>query len=239
MGAGRHSVNADGISYLDIGNTVFATGIKAGASISWSRAYAWLLGAALKVVDPSRPHELSVAMAINVAIVAVLLVGFAWWLREMSALVRLRTVDSPPEPLELLVAYGVIAWVVLREVTVPVVTPDMLLAAVAFAATAALVRVARLGGSPLTWLGLGVLLGLGYLVKSAFVAPALTGCVACAVLTRGGAPRRLGALALTVTGALCVSVPFVAVLSSKQGQLEVGGYGTLNYAWDVDHVPRF
>ena len=35
---------------------------------------------------------------------------------------------------------------------------------------------------------------------------------------------------------MCVAAPFVAVLSAKEGRLELGGYGTLNYAWDVDGV---
>ena len=59
------------------------------------------------------------------------------------------------------------------------------------------------------------------------------------MLTTGGGVRRLGALALTLGACVCVAAPFVAVLSSKEGRLELGGYGTLNYAWDVDGVPRY
>ena len=79
-------------------------------------------------------------------------------------------------------AYSVLAWAVLSRVTSCVVEPDMLLGAVGFAATALLMRIGRLGGSAPEWLGLGVLLGVGYLVKSGFVVPALVACAACAVL---------------------------------------------------------
>jgi hypothetical protein len=50
------------------------------------------------------------------------------------------------EPILQLLAYGVLAWALLTEITSGLVTPDMLLVAVGFAATAALVRIARLGG---------------------------------------------------------------------------------------------
>lgn len=238
--AGRHQISPDGISYLDIANVVFAHGIRAGASIAWSPVYTWLAGAVLALVGPSRPHELIVVMALNLVIVAVTLGAFSWWLRELLALLRHRAIALPvSEPIVQLVAYGVVAWAILTEVTSALVTPDMLLAAVGFAATATLIRIARLGGSPAAWIGLGILLGFGYLVKSGFVVPALFGCAACAVLTAGRGPRRLGALALTFAACVCVAAPFVAVLSSKEGKLELGDYGTLNYAWDVDGVMRY
>lgn len=238
--ASRHQVNADGISYLDLGNVVFAHGIRAGANIAWSPAYTWVVGAALDVVAPSRAHELLVVMAVNLVIVVVVLVTFAWWLRELFALLRHRRVGLVvSESVIRVLAYGVLAWATLTEVTAGVVTPDMLLVAVAFAATAALMRIARLGGSPAIWLGLGVLLGIGYLVKAGFVVPSLVACAACAVLTPGGGVRRVGAFALALTACVCVAAPFVAVLSGKEGRLELGDYGTLNYAWDVDGVTHF
>ena len=197
------------------------------------------MGTALDLAAPSRPHELVVVMVVNVLIVALVLVTFAWWLRELFALLRHRRVWLVvSEPVIRVLAYGVLAWAVLTEVTASVVTPDMLLVAVAFAATAALMRIARLGGSPAIWLGLGVLLGIGYLVKSGFVVPALVACAACAVLTAGGGVRRVGGLALALAACVCVAAPFVAVLSGKEGRLELGDYGTLNYAWDVDGVTR-
>ena len=69
---------------------MFAHGIKAGANVTWSPAYTWILGAALKLLHPSRPHELLVVMAVNLVIVAVLLAVFAWWLSELFALLRER-----------------------------------------------------------------------------------------------------------------------------------------------------
>jgi hypothetical protein len=238
--ASRHQIGPDGISYLDVATVVFAHGLRAGASIAWSPAYTWLVGAALELVRPSRPHELIVVMAVNVVIVAVVLIAFAWWLRELFALLRHRRLQLViSEPILRVLAYSVLAWAVLSRVTSSVVEPDMLLGAVGFAATALLMRIGRLGGSPWAWLGLGVVLGVGYLVKSGFIFPALVGCGACAVLTAGGEARRLGAFALTLGACVCVAAPFIAVLSSKEGRLELGGYGTLNYAWDVDGVPRY
>ena len=171
--ASRHQIGPDGISYLDVATVVFAHGIRAGASVAWSPAYTWLVGAALELVHPSRPHELIVVMAVNVLIVMVVLVAFAWWLRELLALFRHRQVQLViSEPILRVLAYSVLAWAVLSRVTSSVVEPDMLLGAVGFAATALLMRIGRLGGSAPAWLGLGVLLGIGYLVKSGFAAGA-------------------------------------------------------------------
>jgi hypothetical protein len=79
--ASRHQINPDGISYLDLANVVFAHGVRAGASVAWSPAYTWLVGGALALSHPSRPHELIVVTVVNLMIVAVVLVAFAWWLR--------------------------------------------------------------------------------------------------------------------------------------------------------------
>jgi hypothetical protein len=238
--SGRHQINPDGISYLDLGNTVFAHGIRAGANITWSPAYTWIVGAALQLVRPHRAHELMVVMAVNLMIVALLLGTFAWWLSELFALLRARGARPMiPEQVLVLLAYAILAWVVLPEVTVTVVTPDMLLGLTAFAASAILMRIARVGGSPLAWVALGVVLGLGYLAKSGFVFPALVACAAAAVLTAGSGARRLLALVTTFAACLCVAAPFIAVLSSKEGRLEIGSNGTLNYAWNVDDVTLY
>jgi hypothetical protein len=115
----------------------------------------------------------------------------------------------------------------------------MLLAVAVFAATAILMRIARLGGSPPAWVALGVLLGLGYLVKSGFIVPALVACAACAVLTSGSRTRQLVALAVTVVACLIFSGPFIAALSNKEGRTEISSNGTLNYAWNVDGVTLY
>ena len=237
----RHQINSDGISYLDLGQTVVDHGVKAGASVAWSPVYTWVLGGVLKVLAPRPDHELALVMAVNVVIAALVLAAFAWWLRELSGLLTREDGAEPfiPGPIQMLVAWAVVAWVVSPEITATLVTPDLLLAAVAFAAAAALVRVGRRGGSPLLWLLLGALLGFGYLVKSAFILPALVGCLVCGVLSAGRLPRRVGAVAVTALACLCVAGPFIGVLSSKEGKLEVGGYGTLNYAWDVDNVTPY
>ena len=238
--ASRHQINPDGISYLDLGDAVYAHGIKAAANVTWSPAYSWILGAALKLVHPSHPHELVVAMAVNLAILAVLLAVFAWWLSELFALLRQR--GARPlisESLLTILAYAILAWAVIPEITVTFVTPDLLLAVVGFAATAVLMRIERLGGSPPAWVILGVLLGLGYLVKSGFIVPALVACLACAVLTSGSRGRRLLALAVTFAACAVVAGPFIAVLSSKEGRTEISSNGTLNYAWNVDGVTLY
>ena len=238
--ATRHEVFPDGISYMDIGDTVFRHGFQAGANAYWSPAYAWLVGSAIDLVGPSRSHELLLVKAINLVIVAGLLAAFAFWLRELLALLR-RAGSGPivPEQTQVLLAYAILACAVLYEITPGNVTPDMLLAAIAFAATGLLVRIGRLGGSPANWLALGITLGLGYLVKAAFVVPVAVACLTCAFLTSGSAGRRALALILTVGACAVVAAPYVTALSRKEGHFTIGESGALNYAWDVDKVTPF
>ena len=220
---------------------MFAHGVRAGANIAWSPAYTWIVGAALELVHPSRTHELLVVMVVNVLIVAVALVAFAWWLRELFALIRQRGVQFRRSPSRSCGCSptAVLAWAVLSQVTAVVVTPDMLLAAVGFAATAALMRIARLGGSPAEWLALGVLLGVGYLVKSGFVVPAVVACAACAVLSTGGGSAGSGRWCSRSVRACASRRRSSGCCRAKEGRLELGDYGTLNYAWDVDGVTRY
>ena len=238
--ATRNEVFPDGISYLDVGDTVFTHGFQAGANAYWSPAYGWLLGAVLAFAEPSRSDELLLVKAVNLAIVALVLAAFGFWLRELLTLLR-RTGSAPVvrEQTQVLLAYAILAIAVLYEITAGNVTPDLPLAAIAFTATGLLVRIARLGGAPAIWLALGVTVGIGYLVKAAFLLPAAVACLTCAFLTRGSAARR--GLALVVPTAACVVVaaPHVIALSSKEGQLTLGESGALNYAWDVDRVTPF
>src|SRR5215211_5271065 len=69
--ATRHEVFPDGISYMDIGDTVFRHGFQAGANAYWSPAYAWLVGSAIDLVGPSRSDELLLVKAAFVVPVAV------------------------------------------------------------------------------------------------------------------------------------------------------------------------
>ncbi len=82
---------------------------------------------------------------------------------------------------------------------------------------------------------LGLLLGLGYLAKTAMLPFAiifLVSMFAVAFKQR----RRKSLLVCTFLGSLLVSLPFVAALSAKMNRITIGDSGKLNQAWYVSGV---
>ena len=60
-----HSMNADGISYLDMGDAYFRGDWQMAVNGVWSPLYAWILGAALYVIQPSLHWEFAVVHLVN------------------------------------------------------------------------------------------------------------------------------------------------------------------------------
>jgi hypothetical protein len=140
-----------------------------------------------------------------------------------------------PEWAWLALGYAVFIWSSVVMLNTATLTPDMCVAAIAYAVFALLLRVGLGDDRRRTYAALGALLGLGYLAK----APMLPVGVAVLIVlgfmragARGGLPRVLIA-------ALCfaaVASPFVAALSARQGRLSLGESGGLNYAWHVNKM---
>src|SRR5262245_7604809 len=84
----RHTINPDGISYLDVADAYRAGDLAAALNAYWSPLYSWLLAAALAVARPSPYWECTVAHAVNFGIFLVALAAFEWLLSELLAFRR-------------------------------------------------------------------------------------------------------------------------------------------------------
>src|SRR5262249_27237903 len=109
--------------------------------------------------------------------------------------------------------------------------------AVVFGAAALVLRVRRLGPSPRRSLGLGVLLGVGYLTKAVLFPLGLVVLLASA-LAAGGVRRAARHLAVTGGAFALVAGPFIAALSLSCARPTIGETGRLNYAWYAAGLPR-
>lgn len=234
----RHAANADGISYLDLGDA-FARGDLANAvNAHWSPAYALLLGLVLRTAAPGPYWEFTVVHGVNLVILGCGVVAFDRLLRQLQ-----RDAEATAGPLRPLPAwvwyacgYLLFAWSTLQFVTMAVVSPDLAVLVVVVAAAALVVRLRRGGAGRGTFALFGGLLGLGYLVKAPLFPLAFVFLAGAGLAVRQWRVAASGvAVAALVFGA--IAAPQVAALSVQKGRPTFGESGRLAYAWFVDGVP--
>ncbi|MFA6560296.1 MAG: hypothetical protein WCV00_00125 [Verrucomicrobiia bacterium] len=235
--AGRHYMNPDGVSYLDIGDAYFRGDWALAINSYWSPLYSWLMGAALAIFQPSAFWEFAFVHLVNFAIFLGALACFEFFLRALTDWSEKAAGQSgrqtlPKWPLRVL-GYSLFTWSSLDLITIQTVTPDMLVAGFAYLAAG---LVLRSRCAPAKWtnvVALGVVLGVGYMAKTAMLPVAL---VFVAVVAMGENPARLKLLRglVALMSLAVVAAPWVTVLSLTKGRLTVGDAGKLNYCWFVD-----
>jgi hypothetical protein len=77
--ATSHSMNADGVSYLDMGDAIFRGDWSTGLSAVWSPLYAWILGAAMRLFNPPMEWEFPLVHIINYLIFLFALICFEFF----------------------------------------------------------------------------------------------------------------------------------------------------------------
>ncbi|GAC1513143.1 MAG: hypothetical protein NVS1B11_24800 [Terriglobales bacterium] len=235
---GRNSMNADGIAYLDLADAHLRGGWSMLVNGHWSPFYPWLLSIALRILKPSPYWEFPVINLLNFVIYFFALFSFDFLLKEVIADQQQRSVSGelrlalPPWAL-MSVGYLLFIWSSLALVTMSRKSPDMLMAIFVYLATAIVIRIRDARANWLSYLFLGVVLGLGYLSKApmfplAFVFLAIPLCVSND-LTRT-VPRVLLALSIF----LLISGPYISTLSVVKGRVTFGDSAKLNYLWYIN-----
>ncbi len=235
---GRLAMNADGISYLEVGDAYLRGDWRAAVNAYWSPLYSAALAAAKLVASPFPPlDDFVLAHLLNVLIFAG---TFACFDRFLARLVRLRETTTPeearPTPTRIFlgIAYAAFLFSVFALTRLTLLTPDLALAGFFYLSCSLLLdlRLGHVDGR--LWLALGLAVGLGYLAKAPLfvLAPALF--TIGALLTPRG--QRLRAAATMSLAFALIAGPFVLALSFQKGRLTFGDAGRLNYAWYVNGV---
>jgi hypothetical protein len=240
----RHTMNPDGISYLDLADA-YGRGDWANAlNTYWSPLYCWILEAVFAAVRPTPYWECAVVHAVNLALFLTALVCFECLLGEVLKVVRCQgeaTGGETQTPLPCWVVlglmYALFIWTSRQLITVSHVTPDMIVAACVYLAAALLLRMRRTQTGWRLSLALGLVLGVGYLAK-AVLFPLGFVFLAISALAAGSWRRAARHLAVAGSAFLVVSGCFILVLSLSQGRATFGDSGRLNYAWFVGGVKR-
>jgi len=234
--------NIDGVFYLDLARAFLNHDWNSVVNAYWSPLYAGLLGAGLWLARASLYWESTIAHAVNLAIFAASMAAFEFFLRELC---RHRMVLSEGEGVQPLpdwamqmFGYSLCIYAGLVWISVAAVTPDQCVAVVIYLAGGLLLRMHREKAGWAWYALLGVLLGVGYLIKAALFPLGLVTLAATPFLaTRESVGKRLGrALVAALTFAIVAS-PLVVALSHAKGRFTFGDTGKIAYAEMVDGLP--
>ena len=241
----RHNIqDVDGISYLDLGDAYLRGNWATAVNGYWSPLYAWLLGLAVFVFRPSPEWEYPTTQLVNAAIYVGALACFDFLLCELLR-AEPAVADEEAEPTTALppwallpIGYSLFVWSALYWHRFWLQAPDLVVAAVVFVAAALLLRIRRRVVTWLSFAALGVVLGLGYLAKTAMfpLAFIFLGLAAVAAAAAGDRRRAIPRSLVAVGGFLLIAGPLVVALSLSKGRLTVGDTGRLNYAWFVSQM---
>jgi hypothetical protein len=237
--ATRDSIQNDVVSYLDMGDALLRGDWATGINGMWNPLYGVLLGAALRLSGAGPEHEYAVVHGVAFLTFVVALLAFRFFLRELLVAWGSGTNGSNTTVSSeswVILGYVVFTWSALDMIGVWTTNPDMPVAACVFAATGLLMRIRRDPSGYGDFLRLGLVLAVGYLVKSfLFLGSIPFFVVAALCASRGSAPlRKIG---VAVGAFLLVSAPFIAALSVQRGRMTFSDTGRVNYAWYVNKVP--
>lgn len=235
---GRYAMDPDGISYLDVGRSLFRHDWANAINAWWSPLYPWTLGLFLGIVKPSSAREFPIARLVNVGVFVLALLAFRFLLREVIAgssrgPSKLSPNDAAPLPkwIMLLLAYPIFLWLALEVDTPWEITPDLAVLACVCWSAGLLLSCARVG-KIWRFALLGFALGIGYWTKAILFPVGFVVLAAGYWWKRSNSDWGRGIL-LAALVFLCISAPFILLLSHQKGRFTFSDTGKFNYAWYV------
>jgi hypothetical protein len=227
------SMNADGMSYLDIGDAYFHADWANAINPVWSPLYSWILGLANFLIRPSIQWEFPIVHLVNFIIYLIALISFEFMWKQV------RTYEASDESFAIsdswwwILGYLLFIWISLSLIEIWAVTPDMLMAVFVFLAAGLIAQIRAGEDNRWSFLSLGLILGLSYLSKSFMFSIAIVFlAIAWIVQQRSG---RKTLLAAGVFLFLCL--PFILLISEKRGKFTIGEAGTVTYLRYVNGMP--
>jgi hypothetical protein len=152
------SMNADGISYLDIGDAYFRADWVNAINPVWSPLYSWILGFANFAIRPSMQWEFPVVHLVNFIIYLIALSSFEFMWKRVRTGEATSESYTLPDPWWWTLGYLLFIWISLSLIEIWAVTPDMLMAVFVFLAAGLIAQMRRGEGSLWSFLSLGLVL---------------------------------------------------------------------------------
>lgn len=238
----HYLTNSDAMSYLDVADAYLRKDWQSAINAYWSPLYAWLIALALFLVKPSPYWKFSVLHLVNFVIYLFALGCFGYLIRELVRLNRSLKDELLANGLVTLPGWALVAigyplfiWSSLYLIVVHEESPDLLVAAFIYLACGIVLRIRR-QSSKVSFLMLGIVLGLGYLAKSIMLPMALI-LLAASTFSIGKWRRALALVAVALIAFILIAGPFVFAISRAKGRLTFGESGKLNYLWAINRIP--
>jgi len=242
LGWGTWYYTNDSVSYLDIARYVSAHNWSAALNPFWGLSYPWLLGLFFSICGHGLQSEINAVRLLSIVIYAAALFSFNFLLSSILQTLKHPENEDPPLRLMLsdaaicVVGYAVFLWTALCVSYVSRVSPDMLVAAIFFAAIALLLRIRTTTKPLLLCILFGLLLAFGYYTKAIFVPLASVMFPAMFLVLRGSgihtSRTRVTCFAVSFAVLVVAIAPYFLMVSSKRGGLPSAG--ALNHEWHVD-----
>ena len=230
--ASRHTMNPDGISYLEIGQRIAQGDWSAAINGYWSPLYSLLLGTAFFIFHPSLYWEATLIHSVNFLIYIGAFFSFRWFINTLTA-----NYDQNKKLLKVLM-YTIFLVSSLSMITLRMVTPDMLVALIIYVVLGIILRIKRNEGRWGIFALFGILLGLGYLTKAALFPMAFI-FLSVGFFAAGNWRKALPRVILSLFVFLLMATPYVYLLSREKNRLTFSDAGRLNYAWFINDVTHY
>jgi hypothetical protein len=236
--AHRNELSPDGISYIELARTSLAFGLQGLTNAYWSPLYPFLISVVFHVFHPSMQWEFTAVHLLNFFIYLGSFACFGAFVRELQLARGGQKVDGKEfSPLSWrrtwILSSLLFLWAAQSWLSPAIVNPDLSVSALVYLATAMLFRIRRSGGGALTWISLGVILGLAYLAKAAMFPLGFAFLFSALFLARRSqrsTPRALAGTIVALAIFLAIAAPWVNALSRAKGRWTFGDSGKIAYA---------
>lgn len=239
----RNTIVNDTISHLDMADAYFRGDWSMAINGCWNPLYAWLLGLAMLAVQPSAYWEYPTVHFVLFLIFLFAFYCFEFFLRELIRFHDSQRASNSsaardsnvPKATWMVLGYSIFLWSSLDLISLVQTNPDMLVAAFVFLASGLLLRIRNGDTNWISFLLLGLTLGLGYLTKQVMFPLAFV-FLTVGMLAVGNFRRAVRHVSIALITFLTISAPLIIGLYVAKGRLTYGESGPFVYAVTVNNV---
>ena len=233
---------ADSLSYLDSGDMLWQGDFTNAITNHWSPGFPFLLGLALKVLHPTGLWEVAVVKLVDLIIFLFTIGSFDFFIKQFCRYYERDVVaeyggTTLTVPTLALASEGYLLfiWTITRLLPAWYTTPDMLVMGFVFVILGLLLTIKMGATGFVSFTALGVVLGVGYLVKAPMF-PLAFMFMGIAFLLVGDFKKAIPRVALSFVLFAIIAAPLVLKLSELAGGLTFGKSGAWNYARYVNGI---
>ena len=234
----RDFMNPDGISYLDLASAALANGPSGLVNAHWSPLYPALIALWELVTRPSPIQEFASVHALNAIIYFAASVSFGFFLRELILFRAPERENLSAQNAFITLGFALFFFYLNVNITPFVVTPDILMAAIQFAAAALFFRIVRDPGKLSGYIALGCLLAAGFYTKSIML-PAGLVLLSVLFLCQRRSPKHLRNVLVAAVVMFLLCAPQILAVSQRVGHPSTSETGRLSYLWLVNQIRPF